>query len=375
MADEPASTADDPYVWLEDVTGDKALDWVRARNKITQEKFEADPAFGKLRDDLLKILDSKERIPAVSKHGKYLYNFWRDASNPRGLWRRTTMDEYRKPQPAWETVLDLDALAKAENENWVWAGAAVLKPGHNRVLIDLSRGGADANVTREFDIEKREFVKDGFSRPEAKGDMAWVDQDHVFVMTDFGKGSMTESGYPRVVKLWKRGTPMDSAKVVYEGKMEDMRVYGYHDDTPGFERNFVGRALAFYNNELFLRHDNGSLSKIDVPNSANKMVVREWLLLELRDAWQFGDKTYPAGSALAAKFDDFMGGKVKQFDVLFEPTDTTALASFTATKNYIILNVLEDVKNRLYVMKATADGWKKEPLKVFHRSARSRAGN
>ena len=164
-----ATNNEDPYLWLEDVLGDKAIEWVKARNKTSQAKLEADPGFATLRDDLLAILDSDARIPMISKHGEYYYNFWRDKKNERGLWRRTTLEEYKKTEPKWEILLDLDELGKDEKENWVWSGASLLRPDYNRALINLSRGGADATVTREFDLEKKRFVSDGFSRPESKG--------------------------------------------------------------------------------------------------------------------------------------------------------------------------------------------------------------
>lgn len=355
------SEAEDPFLWLEDVTGEKALDWVRARNAKTQSKYEANSDFTKLRDDLLAILDSDARIPAVSKRGDYYYNFWRDKKNERGLWRRTTLDEYRKAEPKWEVILDLDAVAKAENENWVWSNASILRPNYDRALISLSRGGADATVTREFDMVKREFVQGGFERPEAKGGMDWIDRDSVFIYTDFGVGSQTKSGYPRIAKLWKRGTPISEATVVYEGQADDMYIAAQHDDSPGFERNFVSRTLAFYNDELYLRNDRGALLKIDAPNSANKSVHHQYLTLELREPWEYTGQKYAAGSLLITNFDDFMTGKAK-FDVAFQPTDNSSLASYAFTKNHLVLNVLEDVKNRIYVLTANASGWDKQPL-------------
>jgi prolyl oligopeptidase len=357
-----AAGSDDPYVWLEDVTGEKAIDWVKARNAKSQAVMEADPRFNELREDLLAILDSDARIPFVSKQGDFYYNFWRDKKNERGLWRRTTLDQYKQKDPKWEVILDLDALGKAEKENWVWKGASFLRPDYQRVLITLSRGGADADVTREFDMVTRQFVTDGFSRPEAKGSMNWIDRDHVFVMTDFGPGSMTESGYPRVAKKWKRGTPLESAEVIYEGKADDMSIGAMHDDSPGFERNMVSRTLAFYNDELYLLDANNKLIKIDAPNSANKSIFHDYLAFELREPWTLGDKTYTAGSLLMTKLDDFLKGD-RNLEVVFEPSDTTALSSFGFTKDYAFINVLEDVKNRIYVLKPTQDGWKRELLK------------
>ena len=360
---EPA--AEDPYEWLEEVLGDKALEWVKARNAIVQNRMEREESFEKLRSDLLEILDSNARIPFVSKRGEYYYNFWRDKTNERGLWRRTTLEEYRKAEPKWEVVLDLDALGKTENENWVWKGASLLRPDYQRALITLSRGGADANITREFDLKTRSFVADGFELPESKGSVSWIDIDHLFVSTDFGNGSMTDSGYPRMAKLWKRGTPIEQAKLVYEGKQEDMSVGAVHDDSPGFERNFVTRNIAFYNDELFLVKDSGELVKIDAPNTASKSVFKQYLLLELREAWTIGTKTYPAGSLLVSDFDRFLRGE-RGFEVLFEPSANTALSSVTTTKDHVVINVLEDVKNRLYVLTPSTTesptAWRREPL-------------
>jgi prolyl oligopeptidase len=355
--------ATDPNQWLEDVTGEKQLAWVREHNAKTEAELAGAPGFDKLEADILAILDSDAKIPFVGKRGEYYYNFWQDARHERGLWRRTTLEEYRKPEPKWETLLDLDALNKAEGENWVWHGADCLRPDYTRCLVALSRGGADADVTREFDLSTKQWVKDGFQRPEAKGSVGWIDRDTVYVSTDFGSGSMTESGYPRIVKEWKRGTPLESATVVYEGKPDDMSIGAGHDDSPGFERDFVQRAIAFYNDELYLRGKDGKLTKVDVPNSAQKSVQREWLGLELREPWEVGGKTYKAGSFIVTRFDDFMAGK-RDFDVLFEPTDSTSLAGVTMTRSQLVLNVLDDVKNRLFLLRHGADGWTSKPLDI-----------
>ena len=349
---EPATAATmpaDPWQWLEEVEGEKALDWVRARNAVTEAELASTQEFRQLESDILAILDSEAKIPYVEKIGDHYYNFWKDAQHERGIWRRTTLQEYRKPNPKWETVIDLDALNAAEGENWVWHGADCLRPDYKRCLVALSRGGADADVTREFDLPSKTWVEGGFFRPEAKGALGWIDRDNVYVYTDFGNGTMTESGYPRIVKAWKRGTPMSAAKVVYEGTADDMYIGAARDHSPGYVRDFVFRTIAFYNDELYLRRPDGSLDKVDVQNSANKSVVREWLGLELREPWTVGGETYKAGSYIVANFDDFMAGE-RDFEVLFEPTDTTSLAGVTWTKDHVVLNVLDDVKNRLSVL-------------------------
>ena len=362
MAPAGAQTvSEDPYLWLEGVEDAKALDWVRARNAVSEKQLAGDPGFEALRGSLLEILDSNARIPYVSKMGAYYYNFWRDKNNPQGIWRRTTLAEYRKDTPQWEVLLDIDALGKAEGVNWVWGGADCLRPAYDRCLISLSRGGADADVTREFDVSDKAFVKDGFSRPEAKGQIGWIDADTVYVGTDFGPKSMTSSGYPRIAKEWKRGTPMSAAKTVYEGQESDIWISAYRDHTPGFERDFVYRGLTFYTNELYLRDKAGALTKLDLPDGAQKSAFREWLSVELRQPWTVGGRVYTAGSLLAIRLDAFLSG-ARNFDVLFEPAQNTSLASSAVTKDHVILNVLEDVKNRLYVLTPGKNGWTRTPL-------------
>ena len=319
---DKAPAPDDRFIWLEDVTGDKSLEWARARN-AESAKVLVTPEEAALEKRILDILDSKEKIPSVQKIGPYYYNLWKDAKNPRGLWRRTTLAEYKKPQPAWETVIDVDVLGAAEKENWVWHGADCLRPEYERCIVQLSRGGADADVVREFDLVTKTFVEDGFYLPESKNSVSWLDADTLYVGTDFGPGSMTTSGYPRIAKIWKRGTKLEQAQTIFEGKAEDVAVSAFRDHTKGFERDFVYRAPTFWTSEVFLRRD-GKLEKIEKPDSANFNVHRDLLLLELREDWTVGGKTYPAGSLLAADFDAFMKGG-RAFDFLFQPSERTSL--------------------------------------------------
>jgi prolyl oligopeptidase len=353
-------TDDDPYVWLEDVTGDTALDWVRERNAEAVDELTGAPRFAGLRDEIREVLDADDRIPYVRRRGEYLYNFWQDATNPRGLWRRTTLDSYREPEPDWELVLDVDALARAEGENWVWQGAAVLRPAYRRALVELSRGGADAAVVREFDLETRTFVEDGFTLPEAKSRIGWIDENRVYVGTDFGDGSLTTSGYPRIAKEWRRGTPLDAATLVYEGKPEDVSAGAFHDPTEGFERDFVYRNLDFYRTEKYLRTP-GGLVRIEVPDDAETSAHREWLLISTRSEWTVDGTTHPPGALLAARFDDYLAG-VRRLDVLFEPDEHTSLAYHAWTRNHLVLATLQDVKSRFEVLTAGPDGWSRAPL-------------
>jgi prolyl oligopeptidase len=358
-----AMTTNDPNLWLEDVEGAKALDWVRAQNADSIKAIADGPGFTETRDYLRGVLDSDAKIPTVEKIGAYYYNFWKDKSHAAGLWRRTTPAEYRKASPAWETVLDLDALNAAEKSNFVWHGASCLPPEYRRCLLALSRGGSDADETREFDLGDKAFVKDGFFRPEAKGQVSWRNLDSVYVGTDFGPGSMTTSGYARIVKEWRRGTPMSAARTVFEANDKDLGAWGFHDFAPGFERDLIYRAFAFYNNELFVVGKNGKPVRIDVPNSAEKSVHREWLTIQLREPLTEGGKTYPAGSLLATNLDAFMEGK-RDWEVVFTPTANVSLAAAVWTRDFLLLNLLEDVKSRIEVFYPRPDGWDSSGLET-----------
>lgn len=356
--DQPA--APDPYLWLEDVQGEKSLEWARAQNAVTQRELEASPDFKPIRERLLSIYDSKARIPAVAKHGEFFYNFWKDAQHVRGLWRRTTLTEYRKETPAWETVLDLDALAAAEKENWIWKETDWLRPGEDRVLVYLSRGGGDAVVVREFDLPSKSFVKDGFSLPEAKTDTSWRNRDTLYVATNFGAETLTDSGYARIVKEWKRGTPLSEARTVFEGTARDVGVGSWVSDRFGFHREAVRRSITFFTSETHLRVGD-QFMKLEVPPDARVGTFKEFITVVLRSAWTVGGKTYPAGALLAAPWEKFLAGG-REFDVLFEPGPRKSLAGSTATKSHLILNELENVTSRLTVLTWEGSTWKRTPL-------------
>jgi prolyl oligopeptidase len=343
----------DPFQWLEDVGGEKPMAWVKEQNAIALKELQTRPEYPAVNARLRTILNSKERIPFVAQHGDYLYNFWRDADHARGIWRRTTMQQYQKPEPEWETVIDLDKLAADEKENWVWHGAHCMYPKGDRCLISLSRGGGDAHVVREFDTTTRSFVKDGFTLAEAKSDIGWIDNDTIFVSTDFGEGSLTTSGYPRIVKEWKRGTTLSAARTLFEAKPEDLGVGAYKDFTPGYGYQFISRQIGFYSSELFLR-EGDKLTRIDKPDDATAYTVRDQVIVELRSDWDVGGQRYPQGALLAMDFRKFLAGE-RQFDVLFTPTPTTSLDGVAATKGSLLLNVLDNVKNRL-VEYTRADG-------------------
>ncbi|MCM3884369.1 prolyl oligopeptidase family serine peptidase [Frankia sp. R82] len=361
MADDDAyRLLDDPYQWLEDVLGDEALTWVRERNAETSAELAESDTFTALRAEIREVLDADDRIPYPVRRGEHLYNFWRDATHPRGLWRRTTLESYRTAEPDWEIVLDVDALATAEDENWVWHGAQVLRPGYRRALVSLSRGGADANVIREFDLVDKAFVAGGFTLPEAKSSVGWIDQDRIYVGTDVGEGSLTSSGYPRIVQEWRRGTDLSEAVTVFEGKPEDVSVGAYHDPTEGHEHDIVHRSVDFYRDETYLRTPSG-LVRLDVPDDAHSSIHRTWLLVTTRSQWAVDGHVYPSGALLALELAAFLTGR-RDFEVLFEPDEHTSLEYHAWTRHHLIVGTLRDVRTELTVHTPGPDGWTKSPL-------------
>jgi prolyl oligopeptidase len=361
MTSDAAATYEDspdPYLWLEEVTGDEALDWVRAHNEPTITQFR-DAEFERMRTEALEVLDTDARIPYVRRRGDYLYDFWRDASNPRGLWRRTTLDSYRTDSPEWDVLIDVDELGRVDDTKWVWSGASVIEPELTRALVSLSPGGSDAVIVREFDMLTCEFVAGGFELPEAKSQIGWADPDTVLVGTDFGPDSLTESGYPRIVKRWRRGTPLAQAETIFEGERIDVSAGGSTDRTPGFERTFLARSTDFWNSERYeLR--GSELIRIDVPTDASDVSIhREWLLIDLRTDWSIGTNTFRAGSLLATNYDEFIAG-TREFQIVFEPDEHTSLHQYAWTRDRLLLVALADVASRVEIV--TPGSWLREPV-------------
>ena len=349
----------DPYLWLEDVASDRALDWARARNAETHDAIESRADYAPAYARLLEIYNARDRIPGITRRGDWLYNFWQDDTHRRGILRRTTLAGYRQDPVPWQTVVDLDALGAAERENWTWQGMQCLGPSYRRCLVSLSRGGADASVVREFDSVDKRFVDGGFALPEAKSDVTWIDADTVYVATDFGSGSLTDSGYPRIVKRWRRGTPLADAATVFEGETSDVSASVSVDRTPGFERTIFQRSIDFFSSRRFLLRDE-ALVAMDVPDDARLAFFRDTFLLELRTPLTVGAASFPAGSLLAADAGAWLAGR-RQVQPIFTPTSTRSLAGWAQTRDHLVLDVLDQVSSRL-------EEWRKDGAAFTRRS-------
>jgi len=357
-----AAAQEDPYIWLEDVTGDKPMAWVKEQNAASVKELESRPEFKQMHERLVAIYNSRERIPNVQKRGNYLYNFWQDADNPRGVWRRTSMEEYRKKDPRWETVLDIGKLSADENEKWVFKGANCLYPDYTRCLVTISRGGADAAEIREFDTVTKQFVKDGFVLKESKGSADWRDRDTLYIDRDFGAGTLTTSGYPRQVKEWKRGTPVDSAKLVFEGKESDVGVNVNVIEEKGRRYEMISRSITFWESEDFIRVGDRFVM-LDTPRDAAVGAANGTLFVQLKSDWKLAKGTYASGSLLAFNLDGFLEGR-RQPTVLYEPTERAALRSYVLTRDMILLDILDNVKSRVVEMRRKGDRWVSTNVKL-----------
>ena len=294
-------TDDDPFLWLEEIDGDRALAWVRAQNERSLGELTRDPRYHRYYGAALAIAEDKSRIPLGTLRNGWVYNLWQDEVNVRGLWRRARLDSYRDPSPHWESLLDVDALAERENANWVFKGAICLPPQGRRCLIELSDGGKDASVLREFDVESRSFVDGGFVLPEAKSGVEWQDADTLIVATDWGPGSLTTSGYPFIVKEWKRGQPLSSAQEIHRGQVQDVGVYPLSFDGDGGER-FLGIAEAdtFFTASYFTIPARGAPARITLPAKATLQALHHGeLIFTIEEDWTIGGRTWRSGALLS----------------------------------------------------------------------------
>lgn len=361
-----AETPQDPFLWLEDVEGEEALAWVEGRNEVALGYLESRPLFGPLQSSALETLDSAERIPQPALRGDRVYNFWQDADNRRGVWRRMPLTAYAHGGRDWEVLLDLDALAEEEGEDWVWKGASCLPPDYRRCLVNLSRGGADATVVREFDTVAGRFVEDGFRLPEAKHRVSWADEDSLWVGTDFGPGSLTDSGYPRTARRWRRGDSLDEAPEVFAGEQTDVAagIVRVRDGEQHYD--IATRGKTFFTSERYLCAD-GELTKIDIPDDAELQGILDGqMIVELKSAWSPAATEYPQGALLAIDFAAFMDGE-RDFEVLIAPEPNTAIVSGSSTgvirtENYLVVNELVDVVDRLTRFSHEDGRWSRQPI-------------
>jgi prolyl oligopeptidase len=350
---------DDPYLWLEEIEGGRALAWVEAQNRATWARF-GDARFAADRDALAAIFDRPDNIPYIGRRGSRVFNFWKDAAHPRGLWRATALDSYRGVSPDWEILLDLDALSAKEGEDWIWSEAVTLPGNHDRALLMLSRGGADARVLREFDLASRDFVPGGFTLPEAKGGAAWLDRDNLLLSSAWGEGMATGSGYARTVRLWRRGTdPLAAA--IFETDADHMAVWSDVDRESAGESVWFAERLGFFDQVVWIGDRNGPKTRLDLPTDASPHWHRDWLAVKRRTVWTVGGETYPPDTVLGISFSAFLAGD-RRFTKLFEPGERLALQGFFWCGGRLVVSVLDDLKPVFEALTPSAASWSRERI-------------
>ena len=350
---------DDPYLWLEDIDGPAAIAWADAQSAATLARF-GGPATEADADTLAAILDRPDNIPFVTRRGAHLFNFWRDAANPRGLWRRTTLDDYRRAAPSWDVLLDLDALAAAEGEDWVWGGAGVLPGTHDRAMVRLSRGGSDAVVLREFCLKDKVFLADGYVLPEAKGGVDWIDRDTLLLASAHGPGMATRSGYARTVRLWRRGADALAAPVIFAAGLDSMAVGGSVDRTHPDRRLVFTEQLDFIRSEVWTGDVSGRQRRIDLPQDAWYLWSRDWLAVRPRSDWTIGGVTHEAGTLLGIDLAGFLAG-ASGFRVLFSPDARRSIQGFFFAEERLVVQVLDDLRP-VSIIITPAEDWAQAPL-------------
>ncbi|MGJ4948464.1 prolyl oligopeptidase family serine peptidase [Bradyrhizobium sp. HKCCYLS20291] len=356
-----AAPDDDPYLWLEDIEGARALEFVAAQNQRTLAAF-GGAGFERDRDTLAAIFDRPDNIPFVSRRGGLLYNQWKDAAHPRGLWRRTTLDEFRKAEPQWDVLLDIDRLAADEGEDWALNWVSSLPPTHERAILALSRGGSDAVVLREFDLTTKRFVTDGFTLTEAKGSVDWLDADTLLLSSAFGEGMATPSGYARAVRLWRRGQPIEAAQVIFAAEnSESVWVRAGVDRSVSPARVWFTEGLDFFNHHLWLGDADGARTKLDLPTDCWVTVDGDWMAVKLRQPWTVGEATHSADVLLGIPLSEFLAGS-RAFVHLFEPGPRLALQGLFWAGGRLVLSVLDELKPRFELWTPSPEGWSDQLL-------------
>ncbi len=355
------SQQEDPFMWLEDVDAEQSMDWVHQQNKNTADQYKSMPLYAELYEQALSTLNNKSRIPSVSQRGEWVYNYWKDEKNPRGIYRRAQLKDFNKnAEPKWQTVLDMD-LYNAEHEgNWVFKGMNCLAPEYRRCLVSISPGGGDAVMLQEFNMKDKKFIKDGFSLPKSKMRATWRDKDHLFVATDFGPGSMTASGYPRIMKLWQRGTELSAAKTLLEASPESVSVYAYRSGKGDTAKDFIIDSTSFWTNQYYQWVDDKALA-FDIPQSATvNGVFQGKVIISLQEDWQFQGQNLSEGAVLMINPAVLTGQKTvvesDDWQVFLQPAANENIESINTSDETVIVTLLSDVVSQVKVYTPSADG-------------------
>jgi prolyl oligopeptidase len=349
----------DPYLWLENNSDKNVADWVKKHDQKTLNKLTVDPRYDSLTSDIKSTFASKDRIPWPTIRDGSIRNFWEDQSHSRGVWRQTTFSSYKQEIPNWETLIDINQLNKEEGKSWVWAGSDCLAPKFNLCLIKLSDGGKDSHIVREFDVSKKAFVANGFTLPEAKSSVSWINKNTLFIATEMGPGTLNQSGYPRQVRIWTRGTPASESRLIFEGQDKDVSVSADKNFRPDSQNMFVTRGISYYEQEVFQYQSNGTLVKLPFPASSQYLGDFKGLVFcLLRKDWPLSHQTFKAGSVVALPLKNISTQSFENdIETVFKPDEKSFFSTFETTKNRVYLQILRNVKGEIYQASRKSGEW------------------
>lgn len=359
------AAAEDKFLWLEDRNGKDALDWVHRQNEVTVTELQGDPSYQASFETALDLMTAEDNIAVGAALNGHVYNFWQDKTNVLGLWRRTSVASYKTEKPDWETIIDFDQLAAKDGVKWVFSGASRLYPDFNRCLLSMSPDGGDASEMREFDIATKSFVEDGFRAPASKSGFGWLDKDTVIVSAAFEEADKTESGYPRVIKLWTRGTPLEDAAPIFEAQKDDLAV-GAALEFDGDRRYLIlGRTLNFFASHLFLRLPSGENRRVPLPDdTTDTAIFVDQLVFGVRSPWTAPDGTLcqPDGLYSLDLVRWVETGALGPVETLFEPAHRVSIAGITRTQDRLFINLMDNVRGKVVVCERNDGGWSLKPV-------------
>ena len=352
-----AAQSEDPFIWLEEIQGERALKQVDDWNKTTEQDLSRAPGFEAMRARAFGILTDNRQIAMPDEvQSEFVTNYWIDGDHPRGQWRISPRAAYLAGRPEWRVLIDVDALGRAESKSWVWHGAECLAPDYRRCLISLSPGGGDADVMREFDIPSGRFVDNGFELPEAKSSVSWLDADRLLVVTDYGPESLTSSGYGRIAKVWRRGTPLAAAETILEGERSDVGVNPFALTDRSRRWNFLRRGLTFWTGSVALVTEGGA-RPVPIPEDATvRDVIDGRLIASLNSPLEAGGRTIPAGALVAWSLADVEAGRTAVPELVMAPTARQAIEEVSASNDILWVKALDDVSGRLFALRRGGDG-------------------
>ncbi|WP_432411182.1 prolyl oligopeptidase family serine peptidase [Rasiella sp. SM2506] len=352
---------EDNYLWLEEVDGKKSLEFVAEQNKATLAELGTAEAYQSMYDKSLAIYNSSEKIAYPTIHGDFAYNFWQDEDHIRGIWRRSSLESFISGNPIWETLLDIDALSKKDDKKWVYKGSTGLYPDYNRFLVQLSDGGGDAVLIKEFDVQKKQFIENGFSIEDTKGGAEYIDENTLIVASDFGEGTLTTSGYPRQVKLWKRGTLLEDAQLIHEGETTDVGNWGFVFRDGSQAYTMIVHGITFFTNRVLVWHNNKAIA-LDIPNDAMPAgILNNQMILQLKSDWSVNSKTYKTGSVISLNFKELLKG-TKEIQLIIEPDEFSSISQLATTKNKLLISLLTDVTSQLHLYSFENKKWSSEKV-------------